>query len=510
MAGDAAARRLGYVPHWLAAARPEGLPVKVVPKLALALFAGVFVVVAAFTAFRVRSEIELFDQDVRRDQRIVGLTAGAALSKTRTREEAIRLAKRVDASRESIRVRFVSLDPNAEQSLRSLVALGTNQAPAPGEWKQIVKPRTSGREPADLLLTYVGAPVVDEAHGAIELAQPLASRVEYIWRGIWSALASSLAMLVVGGVTVVLIGAKVVGQPVSQLIHATRKIGEGDLQVLETIRRRDEFGELADALRTMSQEIEAERLRTRQEVEARIQALEQLRHADRLTTLGQLASVLAHEIGTPLNVIAGHGKLIAGGRMAADDISESATAIGEQSDRITRIVRRILDYARRRPARRAKLEAADIVRQACAMLQGLAVQRRVILSVAEPSSEALLDADPDQLQQAVTNLVLNAIHATPAHEEVRLVLTRMDRGDDERHFIAISVHDSGPGVADDIRDRIFEPFFTTKPPGEGTGLGLSVVKDIVEDHGGFVEMLSGSGGGSVFTIYLPRSASDVG
>jgi signal transduction histidine kinase len=486
--------------------------VKLVPKLALALFAGVFVVVAAFTAIRVRSEIQLFDQDARRDQRIVGLTAGAALSKTRTREEAIRLAKRVDASRESIRVRFVSLDPSADPKLRPLVSLASEPPPAPGEWKQVVKPREASKESADLLVTYVGAPVVDEAHGAIELAQPLASRAEYIWRGIWSGLASSLAMLMVGGLTVVLIGARVVGQPVSQLIHATRKIGEGDFNVLEAIRRGDEFGELAEALRSMSRELEAERLRTRQEAEARIRALEQLRHADRLTTLGQLASVLAHEIGTPLNVIAGHGKLIAGGRIPADGISESAAAIGEQSERITRIVRRILDYARRRPARRARLDAADVVHQAAGLLQGLAIQRRVILDVTEPGTKALLDADPDQLQQAVTNLALNAIHASPAQGHVRLILANVDRvvSGDERHFVAISVHDAGPGVPEDIRDRIFEPFFTTKPPGEGTGLGLSVVKDIVEDHGGFVELLTGAGGGSVFTIYLPRSTPDVG
>jgi signal transduction histidine kinase len=486
--------------------------VKVVPKLALALFAGVFVVVAAFTAFRVRSEIHEFDLDARRDQRIVGLTAGAALSKTRTREEAVRLAKRVDASREGIRVRFVSLDPQAEPKLRPLVTLPSGAPPAPGEWTQVVKPLEAGKESADVLVTYVGAPVVDEPRGAIELAQPLASRTQYIWRGIWSGLASSLAMLVVGGVTVVLIGAKVVGQPVSQLIQATRKIGEGDFNVLETIRRQDEFGELVEALRTMSREIESERLRTRREAEARIRALEQLRHADRLTTLGQLASVLAHEIGTPLNVIAGHGKLIGSGRMAADGIAESAAAIGEQSDRITRIVRRILDYARRRPARRSRLDPADVVRQACALLQGLAIQRRVVLDVTEPSSKMMLDADPDQLQQAVTNLVLNAIHASPPHERVRLTLTSVERAVEgaEEPFVAISVHDSGPGVADDVRDRIFEPFVTTKPPGEGTGLGLSVVKDIVADHGGFVEVSSGARGGSVFTIYLPRSKPDVG
>jgi two-component system, NtrC family, sensor kinase len=485
--------------------------VKVVPKLALALFAGVFAVVALFTGVRVRSEIQLFDQDVRRDQRIVGVTAGAALAKTRTREEAARLARRVDASRESMRVRFVSLAANPEPALRPLILLEPARKPGPGEWSQFVKPR-EGKDAADVLLTYVGAPLIDEPQGAFELAQPLASRAEYVWRGVWSALASSLAMLLAGGLTVILIGARVVGQPVSQLIHATRRIGEGDVNVLEAIRRGDEFGELADALRSMSREIEAERLRTGREAEARIRALEQLRHAERLTTLGQLASVLAHEIGTPLNVIAGHGKLIASGRLEPASVRQSAAEIGEQSDRITRIVRRVLDYARRRPARRAWLDPTDIVRQACALLRSLAEQRQIVLEAREPRDQLQLFADPDQLQQAVTNLILNAIHASPPHGEVRVVVTHAVRGaiGQQQEFIAISVHDTGAGIADELRERIFEPFFTTKPPGEGTGLGLSVVKDIVEDHGGFVEALPGAIGGAVFTIYLPRRNADVG
>ena len=109
------------------------------------------------------SGIQLFDEAVRRDQRIVGLTAGAALAKTRTREDAIRLARRVDASRETIRVRFVSLAAGSTPPLRPLVPLPAAEAPAPGEWKQVVKARDAGKESADVLVTYVGAPVVDEA-----------------------------------------------------------------------------------------------------------------------------------------------------------------------------------------------------------------------------------------------------------------------------------------------------------------------------------------------------------
>ena len=134
---------------------------------------------------------------------------------------------------------------HADGELRPLAPLSRADVPAPGAYKQVVKHRDHEGGAADLVVTYVGAPVVEDPLGAIELAQPLASRTEYAWRGIWSGLTSSLAMLLVGATTVVLSGARVVGQPVSELIHATRRIGEGDFNVLDSIQRGDEFGELA-------------------------------------------------------------------------------------------------------------------------------------------------------------------------------------------------------------------------------------------------------------------------
>jgi two-component system NtrC family sensor kinase len=484
--------------------------VRLVPKLALALFAGVFVVVAAYTAWRVRSDISSFDQDARRDQRVVGITAAAALAKTRLRDDAIRLAHRVDASRELIRVRYVSLDATAPDAQRPILRLPTAERPAAGGWKQLVRPR-AGTEAADLLITYVPAPVADDELGAMELSQPLASATEYAWRGVWSALASSLAMVLVGGTIMAVIGARVVGHPIAELIDAARRIGEGDFEALKSSERRDELGELARAMKLMSQDLAEERRRSRAEAEARIHALEQLRHADRLATLGQLASVLAHEMGTPLNVIAGHGKMIESGRLGAAAVHESASAIAEQCGRITGLVRRVLDYARRSPPKRAALDARAVVRTTKAMLQGLAMKRDVQLELDDGDGLPLqVFGDTGQLQQALTNIVLNAVHASSAGATVHIAVdhtTRMSSGK-PKSFVVFTVRDTGGGIDPQMAERVFEPFFTTKSPGEGTGLGLSIARDIVEEHGGFIALSSSGDAGTTFEIGLPLEVEE--
>jgi signal transduction histidine kinase len=313
-------------------------------------------------------------------------------------------------------------------------------------------------------------------------------------------------MLLVGGTALAFIGARVVGRPVQELIAAARRIGEGDFDVVESTKRKDEFGELARALRAMSLDLLAERNRASAETEARIQALQQLRHAERLSTLGQLASVLAHEIGTPLNVIAGHGKLVAGGKLPGDAVRESAQAIGTQCERITSIVRRILDYARRTPPRRLRLDAADVLGQTRAMLRSLADQKSVELAFQPPAERLELDADPDQLQQALTNLVMNAVHASPPEARVQLTVAAAQRVVDGKptELVVFGVRDAGEGIDENLHEQIFEPFFTTKSPGEGTGLGLSVARDIVREHGGLIEVSSAPGEGTTFSIFLPR------
>jgi two-component system NtrC family sensor kinase len=480
---------------------------RLVPKLAMALLAGVFLVVAVFTTWRVRGELSAFDRDLRRDQRVIGLTAAAAVSQVPSRADAEGLVESIDASREAMHIRFVSLDKPAGARRGPLTFIPPDQKPRAGAWLQQEQRLTSGPRRGDYLVTYVAAPRADDPNGAIELAQPLAPRTAYISRGVSNVLASSAAMLVVAGLIVSLIGARLVGKPVSELIAAARRIGAGNFDARLAVHRKDELGELARALSSMSTELEAARRRMTDETEARIRALEQLRHAERLVTLGHLASVLAHEIGTPLNVVAGHAKLIATGKLSGDAARESSATIGSQCERMTQIVRGILDYARRKPPRRIWLPASDLVRQVCDLLQGLAEQQRVNLLLEPPDGEAQLFVDPGQVQQAFINLVMNAIQASRAGGQVVLRVSTEPRDQaqgSDADYVVLSVSDQGPGISPDTREQIFEPFFTTKANGEGTGLGLSVVRDIVNEHGGFVEVASTPNDGSTFRLCLPQ------
>jgi len=483
---------------------------RLVPKLALALLAGVFFVIAIFTAWRVRGEMQAFDHDIRRDHRVIGLTAAAAVARTRTREDAVRLVQRIDGSRENIRIRFVSLGANPAAALAPLVTIDPDGAPAPGAWIQTEQRLDDHGTPNEHLATYVGAPVVDDLLGAVELTEPLTSRSAYISRGVSNVLASSVAMLLVCALIVAWIGARLVGTPVSELIGTVRRIGAGDFTAIGGVHRKDELGELARALRSMVSELEVARQRMTDESEARLRALDQLRHAERLATLGQLASVLAHEIGTPLNVIAGHAKLIATGKLVGDGARESGSTIGSQCERMTQIVRRILDYARRKAPRRSWIHASDVVQQVCDLLRGLAQQRAVELTIEPGHDETKLFVDPGQLQQAIINLVMNAIQASHEGGRVGLAVTAAmrDGATAREEYVVLTVSDQGRGISPESQDHIFEPFFTTKPSGEGTGLGLSVARDIVREHGGFVQVFSRPNEGSIFQLFLPSRVDD--
>jgi two-component system, NtrC family, sensor kinase len=247
------------------------------------------------------------------------------------------------------------------------------------------------------------------------------------------------------------------------------------------------------------------------ETAGRIAALEQLRHADRLATVGKLSSGIAHELGTPLNVVSGRAKMIASGETAGPETAENARIIVSQAERMTKIIRQLLDFARRRQPQKEPTDLHAIVRQTLSLMRTIADKHKVSLETAGDAVPALAEVDGGQIQQALANLVLNGIQAMPhgGRLTVGLGLERTrppaDHGGPEADYLRLWVRDEGEGIEPEVLERVFEPFFTTKQVGEGTGLGLSVCYGIVREHGGWLAAESRPGEGSRFSIHLPPS-----
>ena len=233
---------------------------------------------------------------------------------------------------------------------------------------------------------------------------------------------------------------------------------------------------------------------------------EQIRHADRLVTVGRLAAGVAHELGTPLNIIAGHAQMIASAEVGQAAAVESAKIIDLQVGRISQLLRQLLDFSRRSTSRGGVVEVLSATTSTTSLLASFAVKHAIRLRVTGHAVNAAMDAH--SLGQVLANLIVNAIHASPSGGDVDIaiapVVARSTTGS-EGAFARIDIRDSGTGMADEVAENIFEPFFTTKASGEGTGLGLSVVASIVEDHGGWIDVDTAVQRGTTFSVFVPAA-----
>jgi len=320
-------------------------------------------------------------------------------------------------------------------------------------------------------------------------------------------LVASLAM----GLTILLIVSLVtrfsVARPIGDLVRAFRAATQGALPTRVPVRSDDELGRLAREFNGMVDRLEEARESLVNEQAQRAAVEERLRTAERLAGLGRLAAGLAHEIGTPLNVIGGRAESL---RRALPDhpaAEKSLGIIATQTERIARIVRDMLEFARRKPARRAPADLAAVLRTVLELLETRFEQARVRVEL-RPAAIPPLVADADRLQQVFLNLALNAVDAMPGGGTLTVTTGRDARPHPERGGPPLEVawaafEDTGEGISPEDVGRIFDPFFTTKETGRGVGLGLSVSYGIVEDHGGWFEVESRPGGGTRIAVFLP-------
>jgi len=320
---------------------------------------------------------------------------------------------------------------------------------------------------------------------------------------------ATLAIVVVCGAIASILHYLLVGRPLEMLRDKARRAGEGDFSRPLELTQDDEMGELAGEVNAMCERIDAANRRLAEETEARIDALDQLRHTDRLATVGQLAAGVAHELGSPLSVVSARAELIGASELPRSDVVKNARLIGEQCDRMTAIIQQLLDFSRRRGSALGVTDLRGVLARTSDLLSTAADRARVRLHTEVPDAAVFARVDRNQMQQALANIVLNGIQAMP---DGGVLSTRVataaaqppaGNGTANGHYARITVEDQGTGIQPDHLERIFEPFFTTKGVGEGTGLGLAVARGIVAEHGGWIEVESTMGRGTRFLIWLP-------
>ncbi len=480
-------------------------------KLAFAtalIMVSVFALRAYETATR---EIARAQSDLRENQFIVGRALRPAILEVWRLEGQKRALEVLDRADERIRrarqvkIAWVPLDPPAQ---RQADLIGARDLHEMRQHDEAIVVRIDGGQ----LLTYVPVLMWGRLEGALEISESLEphearSRAEVRAVMIRAAIGAAVSIVAISA-----LGFWLIGRPLRGLTDLAKRIGAGELGGSLKLRQRDEIGELAREMNQMSARLRSANERLHEETSARIVALEQLRHVDRLRTVGTLASGIAHELGTPLNVVSGRAKMIAIGEVTGGDVVDSARTIVDQVDRIARIIRQLLDFARRRPPDRGRQWLAPLCEQTITLLRPMAAKKGVEIGV-EPNGEVKADVDVGQIQQALTNLVVNGIQAMPRGGRLRVTLERRSAevpsdlgggpGVGPGDYAVVSVIDEGVGIESEAVSRVFEPFYTTKGVGEGTGLGLSVAYGIARDHGGWITVQSEVGKGSRFSLYLP-------
>ena len=367
----------------------------------------------------------------------------------------------------------------------------------------------------------VAAPIMDHEQpvGAVIVSVSLASIEQLGARGRQVTLWFAIPAIVVLTLLVDLLAQRLVHRPITAIRQTMQRVGAGERGARAPVDRPDEMGEVAAGLNEMLERLEQSQAELQARVEEATVELretnarlvesyqraftlrEALAQAEQLAALGQMAANVAHQIGTPLNLVSGYVQVMIEDTRADARSLHRLQTVEAQIRKVTDAVRTMLDYARRPGPQREIVDVAALVEQVCEISRPALRASNVELRVDTRASLPALFADPVQLELALLNLVSNSLDAMPAGGGLEIVVSPTTEG------VRLTVADSGTGIPADVLPRIFEPWVTTKPAGRGTGLGLSITREAVTSHGGVIDVRSEPGRGTVFTIDLPAAGA---
>ena len=349
-----------------------------------------------------------------------------------------------------------------------------------------------------------------EVIAMLEIAKP-ADAISTTSSDITRALILVLLIVAVSTTVVGYLAMRFVSTPITKLLRGIDDVAKGDLSHVILSERDDEIGAIAIRFNDMTYSLRESRAETQRQNEDKLALEQRLGQTEKLATIGQLAAEIAHEVGTPLNVIAGRARSIQRKSKDPEAVEKNASIVAEQTARITRIIQRLLDFTRRKvgATERAAVDLDALAVTTIELLAGQFSHAKVKTRVDRVAKLPRVAGDTDRLQQVLINLLLNAVQAMPDGGSLVVdtsVVRRTRPGletNADQEFVRWSVSDTGIGIPTDIKDKIFDPFYTTKEGQGGTGLGLAVCSGIVKEHDGWIEVEESAGGGTVFRVYLP-------
>ncbi len=338
--------------------------------------------------------------------------------------------------------------------------------------------------------------------GAFEIIEVLTFVKADIAQAQLNVAATTFLLIVTIFIVVYFVARRNVARPIRSLLAGARALGSGDLSHRVALPAwGSEFGELAAEFNRMVSRLEEQRLEVAREADERLALEREFRHNERLALVGRLAAGVAHEVGAPLNVIDGRAEqLLAKPDAPLDQRQRNLTIIRNQTHRIVRIVRQLLDLARPYSMRIVPVDLSALASGVCELLSTETSTAGISVNFST-AGHVVVDADADLLQQVLLNICMNAVQAMPDGGTLRVDVS------EHSGSAAVRIEDTGHGILPEHIEHIFEPFFTTKDVGRGTGLGLSVSRRVVEDHGGRILVSRPSAGGAVFTIQIPLTGS---
>jgi signal transduction histidine kinase len=485
----------------------------IIYKLTFSLFALTLLVFGIYGTYQLRTESQDLRDDVEQETRLLAYSLLVSVEnalRDQQAEDVQGLLQQIERFKPSIDVRIYIQNRNVIRSdVESLVwpekiEHALYQAALDGEMKQFYFPAD---EPDFLVLSLPFNKASTAISGNLAVVRSLQKMKEDLSKTKTYILLSFFSFIVFNSLLCFFLGHVYISRPLQELRQAMQTF-RNSTEPPEPlpVNGKDELSSVTQEFNRMTAELFSAYRLLDAETQQRRQLQRALQDADKMITIGQLSAGLAHEIGSPLQIVNGRARELAKCGDNFEEVRRIANILVDQTDRITRIVQRLLEFAPRHSSEPMRCDVIQAIAEVIDML-GFEVQRQgVTMTFTHPETLPLLLINKDGIQQIVLNLLSNALAAIVNTGSITIDLSQssMIYTDKTIPALRLSISDTGIGIAPEHLPHLFEPYFTTRGKQGGTGLGLAVVKTLVTEMGGSIVAETESGKSSQFIVHLPR------